>query len=133
LALVGVRYFKPEHRIIIDDKNIKLYEVDEVRKAGGNAIADAIHNYLSACDRIFISFDVDSLDCDEVSRGTGTPEPAGLYLQEAIDLVCSLMKNPRVIGLEIAEVNPLLDDKGNSMAEAAWELLKHSIVNTDTA
>ena len=129
LILVGVRYFKPEHRAVIDDKNIKLYTVDDVRKAGGSAVADAINKHLSVCDRVFISFDVDSLDCDEVSRGTGTPEPEGLYLKEAIELVSGLMKNPQVIGLEIAEVNPLLDDKGNAMAEAAWELLEHCIVD----
>ena len=78
---------------------------------------------MAHCDRLYVSFDVDSLDCDAVSRGTGTPEPYGLYMDEALALMQAFMANPKVCCLEIAEVNPVLDDKGNAMGEAAWEIL----------
>lgn len=34
------------------------------------------------------------------------------------------MAHPKVCYLEIAEMNPVLDDKGNAMAEAAWQVLE---------
>jgi len=127
LVLIGVRYFKPEHTAIIENLQIKLHSVEEVRSEGITSISSSVDEYLNECDRIFISFDVDSLDCHEVSKGTGTPELNGLYLQEAKDLLSAFIKNPKVVGLEITEVNPLLDDKGNAMAEAAWEILESAI------
>jgi len=128
LVLIGVRYFKPEHSALIDGLNIKLYDVAAVRKQGSETLPAAITDYLQQCDKLYISFDVDSLDCDAVSRGTGTPEPNGLYVDEVIHIIQQLMAHPKVCCLEISEVNPLLDDKGNAMAEAAWEVLQHCIV-----
>lgn len=123
IAMIGVRYFKPEHATIIEHLNIPLYSVATLREEGIPSLARIVNDSLKDCDKLFISFDVDSLDCDSVSRGTGTPEPNGLYLEEAIELVHLFMANPKVCCLEVAEVNPLLDDKGNSMGEAAWAIL----------
>ena len=123
LILIGVRFFKPEHSAIIEDLQVPLYCVEDVRTAGVGSVSDSIEERLKNCDKILISFDVDSLDCDVVSCGTGTPEPNGLYLNEAKELVQRLMTSSKIVALEIAEVNPLLDNKGNAMAEAAWEIM----------
>jgi len=129
LILIGVRYFKPEHSVLIDELNIKLYDVDALRNQDINSFVQTINILLDQCDKIYVSFDVDSLDCDEVSRGTGTPEPNGLYLNEAVELIKCLMKNSKICCLEISEVNPVLDDKGNSMGEAAWKILEAAVEN----
>jgi len=34
------------------------------------------------------------------------------------------MESKKVISLEVTEVNPLLDNKGNRMAEAAFEVIQ---------
>ena len=127
IALIGVRYFKEEHATIIKDLEIPLYSVAGLREKGVDRLATDVLEQVKNCDRLFISFDVDSLDCDKVSRGTGTPEPNGLYTEEAIALISILMANPKVCCLEITEVNPLLDDKGNAMAEAAWKVIDNGI------
>ncbi|MGB3918718.1 arginase [Thiothrix litoralis] len=129
LVLIGVRFFKPEHSILINDQGIKLYSVAMIREQGADFYAKLIHEQLQHCDRLYVSFDVDSLDCDVVSRGTGTPEPDGLYMDEALTLMQAIMTNPKVCCLEIAEVNPVLDDKGNAMGEAAWNILEKTIEN----
>ena len=129
LVLIGVRYFKPEHTAVLNNLNVKLHSVEDVRREGTMSISASVDEYLKECDRIFISFDVDSLDCNEVSKGTGTPESDGLYLKEAKDLLSNFMKNPKVVGLEITEVNPLLDDQGNAMAEAAWQILDSAMLS----
>ncbi len=61
--------------------------------------------HLTACDDIYVSFDVDSLD-SSISRGTGTPVSNGLKEREAEDLVASFMQNRKICCFEITEVNP---------------------------
>lgn len=129
LVLIGVRFFKPEHSILIENLGIPLHTVAAIRSQGAEHYADLIQQQLAHCDRLYVSFDVDSLDCDVVSRGTGTPEPDGLYMEEALTLMRAFMANPKACCLEIAEVNPVLDDKGNAMGEAAWQILASTIGN----
>jgi len=122
LVLIGVRFFKPEHSALIKQLGVPLHQVVAIREKGAAYYAELIQQQLAHCDRLYVSFDVDSLDCDAVSRRTGTPEPDGL-MGEALALMQAFMANPKVCCLEIAEVNPVLDDKGNAMGEAAWEIL----------
>jgi arginase len=72
---------------------------------------------------IYISFDVDSMDCDMISYGTGTPVPKGFDQHEVIAIINQIIKSRKVICFEV-EVNPLLDTKGNKMAETAFEVLE---------
>ncbi|NEN97430.1 MAG: arginase [Moorea sp. SIO3I7] len=130
LILIGVRFFKPEHSILIDKLGIKLYSVEDIREKGTEFYTSLIEQHLQWCDKIYLSFDVDSLDCETVSQGTGTPEANGLYLNEAIVLIQTIMANPKVCCLEISEVNPVLDDKGNAMGEAAWQVLEAALVRS---
>ena len=80
---------------------------------------------LSHCDLIYISFDVDSMDPDMVSYGTGTPVPGGYSPEEAKEIIEGLIqKSKKVICFEMVEVNPILDNKANKMAETAFEILE---------
>ncbi|MDJ1169471.1 arginase [Roseofilum sp. BLCC_M154] len=128
LILIGVRFFKPEHSILIQQLGITLHSVADIREQGVALHIEQINQQLQDCDRLYVSFDVDSLDCHTVSFGTGTPEPDGLYLSEAIALLKSIVANPKVCCLEISEVNPVLDNKGNAMGEAAWQVLESALV-----
>ena len=78
---------------------------------------------LSNVDCIYISFDVDSLDCDLISKGTGTPVSKGFDIDEVVIIIEQIITSQKVISLEVTEVNPLLDNKGNRMAEAAFEVI----------
>ena len=74
-------------------------------------------------DTIAISFDVDSLDCDLISKGTGTPVSKGFDPDEVKHIIKSIMDTGKLACFEVTEVNPLLDTKGNKMAETAFEVL----------
>ncbi len=103
---------------------IKNYKVAEVRHLG---IADCVAGTLDKLkdtDLIYISFDVDSLDPDLISYGTGTPVEFGFAPQEVIDIINGLLASNKVAALEFVEVNPLLDNKGNKMAETAFDVLR---------
>jgi len=79
---------------------------------------------LDACDLIYISFDVDSMDCDLISKGTGTPVSKGFDQYEIIDIINHTIESNKVACIEIVEVNPCLDNKGNAMAETAFEVMQ---------
>ncbi len=78
---------------------------------------------LSNCDVIYISFDVDSMDCDMISYGTGTPVSKGFDQEEVTQIMQQFIATKKVACVEFVEVNPLLDLKGNVMAETAFEVL----------
>ena len=99
-----------------------LLGTTEVRQRGVVAIAKEALELLIACDQLYISFDVDSLD-SSISVGTGTPVPNGLTVEEAIQLNAELIKDKRVCCWEIVEVNPTLDTE-NTMAEIAFDVLE---------
>ncbi len=58
-------------------------------------------------DAVYISFDVDSVDCGFVP-GTGWPEPGGFLPREALKLLGLVVKEG-ICGLEVVEVSPPYD------------------------
>jgi arginase len=125
LIYFGVRDTEHAENILINNLNIKNYSVPEIRFRGiENCIHEAIDK-LVECDAIYITFDVDSLDCDLVSEGTGTPVPLGFTPNEVKTIITTFLSTNKVIAAEFTEINPLLDNKGNLMAETAFDILYH--------
>ena len=129
LVYFGVRSTEAPEDKQIEKLSLRNYMVDEIRFRGLDVCIQETLNKLSTCDHIYISFDVDSLDCDLVSYGTGTPVPKGFDPNEAKEMIKGLVASKKVVCLEFVEVNPLLDTKGNKMAETAFEILDE--VTTD--
>lgn len=125
LMFFGVRDTEQPEDNIISRKGIKNYTVAELRYRGWDVCMAEAKNKLKDCDLIYISFDVDSLDCDLVSRGTGTPVSKGFDPEEVKIIIDALIDTGRVACIEVTEVNPLLDTKGNRMAETAFDVLDH--------
>jgi arginase len=122
LVFIGLRDYEPEERAIIEEHGIKVITVADVRKKGAAAAVKAALEHLGACQRIHVSFDVDSLD-PTISVGTGTPVPDGLFVEEARDLLTGLCSDTRTCTLDVVEINPALD-AGNAMAEAALGIME---------
>tara|TARA_B100000809_G_scaffold227995_1_gene240714 strand:+ start:14282 stop:15232 length:951 start_codon:yes stop_codon:yes gene_type:complete len=119
----GVRDTEAPEDQQIEKLGIKNYMVDEVRYRGLETCVNEALEALSNCDHIYISFDVDSMDCDLISYGTGTPVPKGFDQFEIIEIINKITASNKVASIEFVEVNPLLDFKGNKMAETAFEVL----------
>jgi arginase len=129
LIYFGIRDYEEAEQKVIIDNAIKFYKVEELRFKGlKNCVQEAIQ-HLSKCDILYISFDVDSMDCDRISYGTGTPVPAGFNPEEIIQIIQLFQATGKVKCIEFTEVNPLLDNKGNKMAETAFEVLDHIAKN----
>lgn len=126
LFFVGVRSTeKPEEELMLRH-SIPNVTVPKLTEKGAGSIADKALTHLKDCDSIYISFDVDSLD-SSISVGTGTPVRGGLSEEQATQLLVGLLKDPRVVCLEFTEINPVLDTKGNVMAETAFRILEKAV------
>lgn len=124
LIFVGVRDTEKEEDYLIEKHAIRNIKVDEVRQNGVDKTLNEIQQLLANCDLLYVSFDVDSMDPDLTSYGTGTPVKNGLTVEEARFLLVGLAKDPRTACIEVVEVNPCLDEKVNKMAEIAFDLIE---------
>lgn len=124
IVFFGVRDTEEPEDKQIEKYGIKNYMVAEVRYRGLDVCVAEALDKLSDCDVIYVSFDVDSMDCDMISYGTGTPVPKGFDQYEIINIINGLLASKKVACVEFVEVNPLLDLKGNKMAETAFEVLE---------
>jgi arginase len=129
LVYFGLRDFETAEKKIIDQSEILFFEVEETRAKGLEFCIQKAVKQLNSCDQIYISFDVDSLDCDRVSYGTGTPVPIGFSSGEIKELLALFIATKKVCCVEFTEVNPLLDNKGNKMAETAFEILDQLVID----
>ena len=123
VVFFGVRDTEEPEDKQMEKYGIKNYKVAEVRYRGLDVCVEEALDKLSDCDMIYISFDVDAMDCDMISYGTGTPVPKGFDDQEIKDIINKLLESKKVACIEFVEVNPLLDLKGNKMAETAFDIL----------
>lgn len=128
LVYFGVRDYEAEEAAIMEQYQIRNYPVHELRQRSFETCLSETLEQLAEVDLIYITFDVDALDCDLISHGTGTPVSKGFDPQEVIQLIKGIQTSGKVIALEVCEINPLLDEKGNRMAEAAFEVMQ-SIFN----
>lgn len=123
LIFFGVRDTEEPEDKLMSRLGIKNYTVSEMRFRGLEICLREAIAKLELCDMIYISFDVDSLDCDLISKGTGTPVSKGFDPEEVKTIIKLLIDSEKVVCLEVTEVNPLLDNKGNKMAETAFDVL----------
>jgi arginase len=131
IVLMGVRDTEPEEKFFIKQLNIKTYTVEDCQETGFTQMAERVLRELSHCDRIYVSFDVDSLDSIKVSDGTGTPSPNGFLTDEVQEMVSVFAADPRLCCFEVVEINPTLDSRKNKMAEAALEVLEQVVETID--
>lgn len=122
LVFIGLRDYEPEEQAILEEYNIKVITVADLRRDGAAAVVKQTLEYLGGCERIHVSFDVDSLD-PTVSIGTGTPVENGFFVQEAADLLQGFCRDPKTVTLDVVEINPALDIN-NAMAEATLQILE---------
>lgn len=124
VVYVAVRDTEEQEEAVINQFGMKWFTVEDVRTKGVQAIVNGIQERLKDCDLIYVTFDVDSMDPDLTSHGTGTPVPNGITPQEAKELMMALSQNPKTVCVEIVEVNPCLDEKENTMAEVTLDILE---------
>ncbi|GGE07230.1 hypothetical protein GCM10011529_12030 [Polymorphobacter glacialis] len=108
---IGLRGYFPNQAGFewMREQGFRYHPMAEVEKTDWKTVMDkAVREARDGSDKIFISFDVDVLD-PAFMPGTGTPEPGGLTMREAMPIVRRLCAETNVIGFELVETNPLVD------------------------
>ncbi len=131
IVYIAVRDTETPENEIMQRLNIRNYKVEDVREQGMEVIAAATLDQLNDCDNIYVSFDVDSMDPAHTSHGTGTPVDNGLKPEEAKFFLQKFAEQEKTICIEFVEVNPCLDEKLNTMAEVAFEMLEATVAKLE--
>jgi arginase len=121
IAVVGARDIDPEERKLLQSSGVAVYSMEAVDRLG---IKEVMHRAIEiACrgtDGIYLSLDLDGID-PMFAPGVGTPVTGGLTFREAHLAVELLAETKRLVGMDLVEVNPILD-RTNMTAELAVQL-----------
>lgn len=109
IAIVGARDLDEGEKRNLNEAGAMVMGMEQIDRHGMVACLEkAIERISRDVDGIYLSLDLDSLD-PEHAPGVGTPVPAGLTQREA-HLACEMISETgKLIGMDIVEVNPILD------------------------
>jgi arginase len=109
LIYVGVRELDPFERKTIQELDIKLYSVHDIRNKSMRLVAEEILQ-ITENRPLHISFDIDSV-CPEIAPSTGVPVPNGLTAEDIQTLAIMLAKHPDLRSVDIVEINPAVGSR----------------------
>jgi arginase len=125
-VLIGARTIDQRERQILKDIGLNVFSMEKIDREGVYSVMkQALSIVTGGTDGYHVSFDVDALD-PTVATGVGTPARGGLTYREAHTMMEMISDTPGLSSLEVAEVNPILDDR-NSTAEVAVELVASAL------
>ncbi|MFT7310834.1 MAG: agmatinase, partial [Paracoccaceae bacterium] len=88
-------------------------------RAAGNDVALAT---IPSGARVYLTIDIDAF-CPSIAPGTGTPSHGGFLYYEVLELVQAIVKQHKIIGIDLVEVAPDYDHSGSTAILAAQLLL----------
>ncbi|MEM6660869.1 MAG: agmatinase family protein [Pseudomonadota bacterium] len=90
------------------ERNTNIITMSDMEELGIDKTAEmALEMAWDGADMVYMSFDIDSIDCGFVP-GTGWPEPGGFLPREALALA-SKVAAEGICGMELVEVSPPYD------------------------
>lgn len=122
VAVLGARDLDLGEKKNLREAGVMVLSLEQIDRIGMfNAVSRAIEQISRDADGIYLSFDVDSLD-PRHAPGVGTPVSGGLTYREA-HLACEMIaETGKLAGMDMVEVNPILDVQ-NQTAHLAVELI----------
>ena len=125
-VLVGVRSLDDGERDLIGELGVRCFTMSEIDERGMHAVMrEALEIVCKDTAGFSLSFDVDGAD-PSVAPGVGTPVPGGVSYREAHLVVEMAATSGRLLGLEMTEINPILDTR-NRTARVAVEFCESAL------
>jgi arginase len=125
-VLIGIRSLDTTERAIVKKSGVRAFTMKEIDRMGMGAVIDqAIATATSGTAGFHLSFDLDGMD-PSIAPGTGTPEPGGVTYREAHLMMELIADSEKLLGLEMVEINAILDDR-NKTAELAVGLIASAL------
>ena len=121
LSLFGIRSIDPLEKAAVKARGIDIADMRAIDEHGVGVLIRRVIEKVRAADGVLhVSFDVDFLD-PPLAPGVGTTVPGGATYREA-HLVMELLHDSGLVrSMDIVELNPFLDDRGQT-ARLAVEL-----------
>lgn len=98
IVSVGIRSMSSEELPLLDAPNTFFAHMLE-----GDLWIDQVIDRLS--DNVYITFDLDSFD-SSLMPSTGTPEPGGLFWNQAMKLLKRVIETKKLVGCDVVELLP---------------------------
>lgn len=128
-ALVGVRSLDAGERRLVHESGIRVFTMRDVDTQGIHRVMEQALEVACADTAGFhLSFDMDGTD-PAVAPGVGTPVRGGTTYRESHAIMEHAADTGKLLGLEITEINPILDTH-NSTAHTAVELILSALGKT---
>ena len=126
VAVIGARDLDLGEKRNLREADVMVQSMEQVDRIGMvAALEKAIERVSRDVDGIYLSLDMDALD-PRHAPGVGTPVPGGLTYREA-HLACEVVaETGRLIGMDLVEVNPILDVQ-NQTAILAVEFIRSAL------
>ncbi|MGA2713908.1 MAG: arginase [Bryobacteraceae bacterium] len=122
VALVGIRDVDQLERETVRATGVRVFTMREIDERGMPAVIDeAIGIATRGTAGFHLSFDMDFVD-PQYAPGVGTPVRGGATYREAhlaMEVICD---SGKMVSMEVAEVNPVIDEV-NRTADLAVELI----------
>ncbi len=121
IVIVGARDLDPGESELMRAAGATVFSMAVIDRYGIGAVMErAIEIAGSGTDGIYSSLDLDVMD-PTIAPGVGTPSGGGLTVREGHLAMELLAASGRLAGLDLVEVNPILDER-NRTAELAVDL-----------
>ncbi len=119
VAIVGVRDVDRSETSLVTRSGVRVYTMSELDERGtSHCVREAFDRVSHGTAGVHLSFDLDGVDPDD-APGVGTPVPGGLTLRES-HLVCEVAAGRQLLGMEMVELNPTLDERNKTGELAVW-------------
>lgn len=116
MAQLGIRDIRSSEDQVLDAEaaGSVVLTRQSIRDAGIKGTADS----LPSLGDTYVTIDIDGLD-PSIAPGTGSPTVDGLLYHEVMGLLREVAARGNIVGFDIVEVNPMVDDSGRTSLLAA--------------
>jgi arginase len=123
VVVIGARDVDDSERKVVEELGVRVYTMSELDDRGtALCVREAIEHVSRYTEGIHLSFDLDGVDPAH-APGVGTPVPGGLSLRES-HLICEkAAQTGRLLGVEVVELNPVVDTENRTGRLAVWLIL----------
>lgn len=109
VVVIGARDLDPGERALLAESRVNVFSMHDVDRLGiARVMEQALTLALHGTDGLYLSFDLDSVD-PLTAPGVGTAVAGGLTYREAHLVGEMVAETGQLVGMDLVEVNPILD------------------------
>lgn len=114
MLMLGIRSVDPAERVRVIEAGVPIADMRTIDEEGiARPLSDFLAKVKAAKGRLHVSFDVDFIE-PSIAPAVGTTVPGGATFREAHLVMEMLHDSGLVTSLDVAELNPFLDERGRT-------------------